>query len=338
MSSRDDRGRPQDLTASVRIATFNLENLDDGPEVEPDLTTRATLMRPQLERLRADVLCLQEVHAQGESGDRELRALDRLLDGTPYAGYERAVTRTEEGEPYAERNLVVLTRFAIAREQQLNGDLVTPPSYAPVTADPPQEAEPVRWERPLLHVTLELPGGRPLELIDLHLKSKRPVEIAGALLDPFTWRSSSSRAEGSFLSAMQRFAQAVETRMLVDQLFDADADALVAVVGDLNADVGDVEVRALRGGVEETGNPALAARVLVPLTRSVAASRRYSLIYQGAGELIDQILVSRGLLAAYGTTEIHNELLHDESIAFATDVLYPESDHAPVVSDFPGID
>jgi exonuclease III len=32
--------------------------------------------------------------------------------------------------------------------------------------------------------------------------------------------------------------------------------------------------------------------------------------------------------------QIHNEVLHDESIAFATDRQYPESDHAPVVATF----
>lgn len=28
------------------------------------------------------------------------------------------------------------------------------------------------------------------------------------------------------------------------------------------------------------------------------------------------------------------QLLHDESVAFATDIKYPESDHAPVVATF----
>ena len=323
----------------MRLATFNLENLDSGPDVVPDIATRARLMRPQLQRLRADVLCLQEVHAQGASGARALDALDTLLEGTAYADFERAVTRTEAAdEPYAERNLVVCSRFPIAATAQLRGDLVRAPLYARVTAEPPDEqARPIRWERPILHVTLTLPDGRALEVIDLHLKSKRPVDIPGAKIDPYTWRSSSSRAEGTFLSAMQRFAQAVEARMLVDMIFDADADALVAVAGDLNADVDDVEVRALRGDVEETGNPALADRVLVPVARNVAVSRRFSLVYQGVGELLDQILVSRALLAAHDEVEIHNELLHDESIAFATDVLYPESDHAPVIADFPGL-
>ncbi len=48
--------------------------------------------------------------------------------------------------------------------------------------------------------------------------------------------------------------------------------------------------------------------------------------------MLDHILVSRALVAHYQGTEIHNELLHDESVAFATDLKCPESDHAPVTS------
>ncbi|MFE0351787.1 hypothetical protein [Streptomyces griseoluteus] len=46
------------------------------------------------------------------------------------------------------------------------------------------------------------------------------------------------------------------------------------------------------------------------------------------------MLVTRNLLPHYRGSEIHNELLHDKSLAFATDVKYPESDHAPVVATF----
>ena len=31
---------------------------------------------------------------------------------------------------------------------------------------------------------------------------------------------------------------------------------------------------------------------------------------------------------------MHNELLHDESIVFATKIFYPESDQAPVIAHF----
>ena len=65
----------------LRIATFNLESLDDRPGLEPPLAARIAVLRPQLERLRADVLCLQEVNGQpsGHHAPRRLLALDALI-------------------------------------------------------------------------------------------------------------------------------------------------------------------------------------------------------------------------------------------------------------------
>jgi len=50
--------------------------------------------------------------------------------------------------------------------------------------------------------------------------------------------------------------------------------------------------------------------------------------------MLDHLLVSRSMLAHYKGSEVHNELLHDESIAFATETKFPESDHAPVIAEF----
>lgn len=66
----------------MRIATFNLENLDDETGQDPSLATRVAIMRPQLERIAADILCLQEVHSRDSPQGRTLAALDTLLAGT----------------------------------------------------------------------------------------------------------------------------------------------------------------------------------------------------------------------------------------------------------------
>lgn len=326
----------EEQTQRLRMATFNLENLGDVPGEEPSLKSRISLMRPQLLRMDADVLCLQEVHAQGGADSRELSALDELLEETPYADFHRAFTQVEDAEkPYAERNLVVLSRFPISSRKQYRNDSAPAPLYRPVTADPEEEeAEPVRWERPILHVTLELPDERTLHLVNLHLKSKIPTDVPGQKEDAYTWRSASGWAEGFFLSSIKRVGQALETRMLVDEIFDGEEDALVAVVGDFNADLEEVPVLAIRGDAESTGNGALAGRVLVPTENSVPESSRYTLFHRGRKEMIDHLLVSRSLLRYHRSTEIHNELLHDESTAFATDDKYPESDHAPVIAHF----
>ncbi len=61
---------------SGRIAAFNLENLDDRPDLDPPLDERIALLRPQLLRLAADVLCLQEVNGQQPKDG----GLDRFAD------------------------------------------------------------------------------------------------------------------------------------------------------------------------------------------------------------------------------------------------------------------
>jgi exonuclease III len=50
--------------------------------------------------------------------------------------------------------------------------------------------------------------------------------------------------------------------------------------------------------------------------------------------MLDHILASRSLLTFWQRAEAHNEILHDESVAFAVDTLFPEPDHAPVVAEF----
>jgi endonuclease/exonuclease/phosphatase family metal-dependent hydrolase len=324
------------MATRLRIATFNLENLDDKPNTTPTLAERIALVRPQLVRLRADVLCLQEVNGQETPNQpRRLLALQQLVAGTEYAAFHVASTTVAGGgQVYDERNLVVLSRFAIAASRQLKHDLVPQPAWRMVTAVPPAPAPgDITWERPILHVTLTIPGQPALHIVNVHLKSRLPSDVPGQRRDQFSWKTASGWAEGSFISAVKRLGQALETRILVDQLFDADPQARIAICGDFNADHDDVTLEALCGEVENTDNGSLAGRVLLTCERTVPEPARFSLYHRGRGQMLDHVLVSRPLLAFYRSTEIHNEILHDESTAFATDVKYPESDHAPVVAE-----
>ncbi|HEY5788062.1 MAG TPA: endonuclease/exonuclease/phosphatase family protein [Microlunatus sp.] len=321
----------------VRIATFNLENFDEtGAGERPSLAERIQLMRPQIVRLGADIVCFQEVNGQERPNQpRALLALAELLAGTNLAGANLPSTRTEDGQVFDERNLVVATTFPVLDIQQLRNDLVAPLSYRRLTAIPPDDAAVrIDIERPILHVQVDLPDGTLLHVIDVHLKSKIPTDIPGQKIDGFTWRSADAWAEGSFLSSMKRMSQALEVRRLVDQLLDADPDARIVVAGDFNAAPDEVPVMAIRGDVENTGNPDLAGRNLVPIEHTIPAPARYTLFHQGRGEMLDHMLITRNLLAHYRGSEIHNEILHDESAAFAIDRKYPESDHAPVVATF----
>jgi predicted extracellular nuclease len=233
------------------------------------------------------------------------------------------------------RNIVVVTHLPVTRSEQLRNDLVEPIGYRRLTAVPPDPAPvEIGVERPILHVEITLPDGTTLHVVVVHWKSKIPSDIPGQRVDPYTWRTAGGWAEGSFVSSMKRMAQALETRRLVDRILDADPDAQIVVAGDFNADPDEVSVLAVRGRVEDTGNGALAARVLVPIEQTVPEPARFTLYHQGRGQMLDHMLVTRNLLAHYRGSEIHNEVLHDESAAFAVDRSYPESDHAPVVGTF----
>ncbi len=326
------------MARSLRIATFNLENLDDKSELRPSLFVRMGVLKPQLERLRADVFCFQEVNGQEFANEpRRLDALRQLLDNTRYEDYHLAYTITTKNEAFDVRNLVIASRFPIKSIEQLKHRFAAKPRYQKVTAVPPElEAKDVTWERPLLYVKLDLGNEEILHVINLHLKSKRPANINGQKQDRYTWKTMAGWAEGSFISSMKRMGQALEVRGLLDVIFDQTAvtgePAYIAVCGDFNDDLESVTLRAICGPVEETNNPGLSNRVMIPCELSVPEPSRYSLIHRGKGEMLDHILVTRQLLTNYRHTEIHNEVLTDES--GSSDVTYPESDHAPIVAEF----
>ncbi len=322
----------------LRLATFNLESLDDRPRADADFADRVRVLKPQLQRLRADVLCLQEVNARAPTKHamRELTALDKVVAGTVYERYHRVVSLSRGGVRPADRhNLVILSRLPVLEHQQIWHDLVPPAQYQSVMAVPPAQApSPVEWDRPLLHAVLEGPGGRRLHVVNLHLRAPRAAWLPGQKDAHGRWQSVGGWAEGFFAATIKAAGQALEARLLVERVFDAEPDALVAVCGDFNADDREAPVRTIRGDEEDTGNGHLASRVLVPLERTLPDSQRFSVIHHGRRVLLDHILVSRPLLGWYRGAEIHNEALGDELVSPATIWGPPGSYHAPLVAEF----
>ena len=320
---------------TIRIATFNLENLDDVAGAKPTLAERIRIMRPQLERVNADILCLQEVHSQGANNARTLAALNEMLGNTQYAGFHRQTTVTGTGQLYDVRNLVTLSRFLIASTRVIRDSEGPRPSYKMATANPPDlTASALEWERPMLYTQIDVGGGLLLHVINVHLKSKLPATIPGQKVDNFTWRTASAWAEGSFIAAMKRVGQALQARLLIESIFDANDGALIAVAGDFNSEADEVPIKAICGPVEETGNAAHSSRMLIPCENNIPGTARYSLFHLGRGQMLDHVIASRGLIRFFRHAEIHNEALPDESGAFRVDSQFPESDHAPVIAEF----
>lgn len=316
----------------MRVATFNLENLDETKN--PSLEERIAVLRPQLLRLNADILCLQEVNGQERPGQkRQLLALKALLADTPYADYFMAATATSGKEAYDLRNLVTLSKYPLLSSRQVKNQYVGDLLYRRITALPKEAAaKEVAWERPILHTQVEHPTGT-IDVINLHLKSRLPSAIPGQD-EGFGFKTVEGWAEGYFISSIKRVGQALEARFLIDEILDQNPAARIIICGDFNSEPGEVPVETIAGRIENTGNAALGFRQLIPCSNSIPRESRYSHLHEGQGNLLDHMLISRALLAHYRSAEIHNEMLHDESIAFATDSKYPESDHAPFVVSF----
>lgn len=313
---------------AMRIATFNLENLDWAASRDAAFERRRAALLPLLTALSADAVCLQEVGAQKarKHAAREYLALDRLLAGTPYAGFHRAASvRPGHDAPSDVHNLVILSRWPIRQARQIHHDIVARWSWPPPREDD-AAPEPVviEWDRPLLHAAIELPNGGLLHLLNLHLRAPRPAPVATARGEG----SSKSQVEGQFVAAQKREGQALEARLFVETIFDAEPDALIAVCGDFNADEHDAPTRLLRGGDNELQQ---GARALAPLEERVDPPRRYTVIHAGRPKLIDHVLASNALAARWRETRILNEGLVDE--VYASEPILG-SLHAPVVVEF----
>lgn len=322
----------------MRLATFNIESLDLPPRAKVALETRAALLRPALERVAADILCLQEVNGQRAKGSpvRTLAALDQLLAGTRYASYYRASTRGPDGRGVGDlHNLVTLSRLPIIAARDIRNELVAPPLWQSRMSDPPEpEPHAIGFDRPLLLTEHALENGAHLSVLNVHLRAPLASGIPGQKIAPFVWRSIGAWAEGFFVSAMKRAGQAAEIRITVEQLIDEDPGRLIAVAGDFNAEDHDTALKIAVAAEEDTGNGALAARSLVVLDRALAEDRRWSVLHHGRPQMLDHILVSRTLFGRFRTIEVHNESVGDEAVGYAKVDRGPGSYHAAVVAEF----
>ena len=322
---------------ALRIATFNLENLDDRLDLQPPLPARLPTLRAQLERLQADIVCLQEVNAQktGSDKQRHLDALDQLLGKTRYASFNRVWTRDEHGKGALNvHNLVILSRHPITAYGQLWHDLVPPPAYHSAYVANAGAMTLIRWDRPLLHAEVQIGGGRRLHVINVHLRAPRAAFVRGQKQSASRWASVPGWAEGLFAAAMKHAGQALEARLFVERLLDGEEDAMIAVCGDFNAETAETPTRIVRGDPEDIGNPDLSARALVALDTTATDAGRYSVIHGPRREMLDHILVSKSLALRCRKIEIDNVGLLDETKPELLSRRRLGSYHAPLVAEF----
>ena len=97
-------------------------------------------------------------------------------------------------------------------------------------------------------------------------------------------------------SAVKRHEQARTVRGFVDQILAKDSGANVIVLGDLN-DFDFSETADILVGAGSTA--------LIDLPRTLSTPERYSYVFEGNSQILDQILISRNLQPASQYDIVH---------------------------------
>ena len=308
----------------VTVATFNVENLDpsDGP------TKFAALADLIVDNLKSpDVITLEEV--QDDNGSRNDAVVDAaatlqtLIDaivasnGPTYQFRQvNPVDDRDGGEPGGNIRLAFLfnpQRVAfVDRGEQATDRSTTATAVQNAGGQPeltlspgridPQNAAFSDSRKPLVgEFTF---NETRFFVVGNHFNSKGGDQpLFGRFQPP-------ERA-----SEVQRQQQAQVVRRFVESILAVDANARVVVIGDLN----DFEFSPAVDLLEGAG--------LVNLVETLPAAERYSYVFEGNSQVLDQILVSRWLaaqnvLAGYDVVHVNAE--------FADQV----SDHDPQVARF----
>ena len=302
---------------SCRIATFNLKDFflprsDAERSVAPGKLVK---IGANLRRANADVVALQEV---GEE-----QQLDRLVKEVADLGYGAPVVGTTDKRGI---RCAILSRLPVQWSQVHTQKSLPFPRFLEGDADPFVDRIPLR--RGVVHVRVEDPEIGEIDVLTTHFKSNLPVRLRaadGREVEDLTTRA---RAESALRSLVQRAAEALYIRGLVDDIMKQSPDHAVCVLGDLNDHFDSLPVKILRGHGAPSHDALRAVAELLP------AEWRFSCFHGNEKTLIDHILVSDRLFGLATAYEIYNEELryhgpHVEPIAPTED-----SDHALCVATF----
>jgi predicted extracellular nuclease len=222
------------MQQEIRFATFNVCNLAPPgaklydnlqPLTEQEYEAKAEWTAQQLDQLDADVIGFQEIFSQ--------EALRDVLSRT--RKYRDAVHAGFDPDPHAARltpNVALVSRLPLA---------AAPEVYANFPEGVPADsglAEPDRFARAPLHAQVMLPNEVVVDVIVVHLKSRRPdyrsgdttedpLHLAMASLRSLVWRGTEAVALRVLLSKMMR-----ETRRpcIVLGDFNDTADAVTTTI------------------------------------------------------------------------------------------------------------
>ncbi|MFJ2672498.1 endonuclease/exonuclease/phosphatase family protein [Streptomyces sp. NPDC087525] len=307
---RPETTRPQ-RGSELAVATYNVENLDPSdPREKFDALAGAVVRNLS----SPDILALEEIQdSTGATDDGTVSAEETIVRFTAAitaAGGPSYAWRTidpennkDGGEPGGNIRQVFLYNPArVSFTDRPGGDATTATGVvrtngrAALTLSPgrvdPADAAWTTSRKPLAgEFTFR---GRTVFVIANHFASKGGDESLTSHHQPVN-RS----------SEVQRLQQARSVNAFVKDILAAQRDADVLVVGDIN----DFEFSATAKALADGG-------ALYPAIKSLPAAERYSYVYQGNSQVLDQILTSPSITSGafdYDSVHINAEFARQNS-------------------------
>jgi endonuclease/exonuclease/phosphatase family metal-dependent hydrolase len=313
--------------ADLVVMTWNVENLfRPAADVEPDAKEtyerKLDYLAATIHAVAPDALAVQEVG--GPDAVEDLRAA---------LGADWHVAVSQHGDGRGIR-VAVLSPHEVTVE----ADVVDFPSGALRGVPDVDHGSLTRLGRGALRVLVDA-GGPGLRVLTTHLKSKL-LTYPGNRRFP---RSENERARGAGLATLRRTAEAVALRVHLNAVMAAAAaggqPAMPTVLcGDLNDGVDAVTTVLLEGPTDgdpnrpDKGDPVR----LYNLGRMLPPQRAYSRIYEGRGELIDHVMVSRDLRLRVAAVDALVDDIGSITASLRAREKAVVPDHAPVVARFTG--
>ncbi|HEY5837048.1 endonuclease/exonuclease/phosphatase family protein [Streptomyces sp.] len=301
------RGQPEQVT----VATYNVENLaPDNDQAKFD-----RLAQGLVTNLRSpDIVGLEEIQDNSGATDDGVVAADqtlaKLTDAVVAAGGPRyqwrqidPVNGKDGGQPGGNiRQAFLFNPDRVGFTDRAGGDATTAVGVTGTGADTALTVSPGRiapsdpaWttsRKPLVgEFTFR---GKKLFVIANHFNSKGGDQAIDSRFQPPVRNSE-----------VQRIQQALVEHDFVQQLEQADPNANVVVLGDINDYQFSPAVQAL------TGN----GQILVDLVNTLSSKERYSYVFQGNSQVLDHMLVSPNLrlLVKYDVVHINAEFADQAS-------------------------
>ncbi|MEN8444910.1 MAG: endonuclease/exonuclease/phosphatase family protein [Cyanobacteria bacterium J06555_13] len=286
---------------SFTVTTWNVENLmqpeaSDADKVET-FRQKISLLAGVIGQLNPDVIGFQEVGSEAALLD-----LQQAL-GNDYPHHAVSNFPDRRGIRVA-----YLSKWDITEQEDIV-DFPEGPALKINGLTPAGDMKPyVRMGRGALRIQVKQ-GEFAVDVINTHLKSKLLTFKSPDGRTRFQPKDETERVQVAGIAVLRRTAEAVTVRSRINERLVGNAHRPLILLGDLN-DVPEAQTSLILNGPpgSEIGTGGFArpdkgddAR-LFNLSTLIPEERRFSRVYRGKGELLDQVLASVELFPTDGKT------------------------------------